>query len=85
MNYIILLYTKPTAHERDPIGVQELIHNISTFNHDDTASVIAHFELLLDEEINDDIIRDAIESIAHHYNSQYPVVSMSYQNKHMVV
>ena len=70
-----------TANERDPIGVQEIIHNISTYIHDDSASIIAHFEILLDEEINEDFRRDAIESIAHHYNYQYPgdiVVSLPY-------
>ena len=75
-----------TAHERDPIGVQEIIHNISTSIHDDPASIIAPFEILLDEEIDDDFLRDAIESIEHHYNSQYPGdVSMPYQNEHTVV
>ena len=33
---------------------------------------VYHFELLLDEEINDDFLRDVIESIAHYYNSRYP-------------
>ena len=80
-----VLQTTPTAHERDPIDVQEIIQNISTFIHDDPASIIAPFELLLDEEINDDFLRDAIESIAHHYNSQYPGVSMPYQNEHSMV
>ena len=60
--------------------MQEIIQNISTSIHDDPASIIAPFELVLDEEINDDILRDAIESITHHYNFQYPGVSMPYQN-----
>ena len=41
----------PTAHERDPIGVQDIIQNISTSIHDDPASIIAPFEILQDEEI----------------------------------
>ena len=41
-----------TAHERDPIGVQEIIQNSPSSIHDDPASIIAHFEILLDEEIN---------------------------------
>ena len=71
----------PTAHDRDPIGVQEIIQNSSTSTHDDPAP----FELLLDEEIEDDFLRDAIESIEQYYNSQYPGVSMSYQNEHTMV
>ena len=66
----------------------EIIQNSSTSIHDDPASIISPFELLLDEEMNDDFLRDAIESIAHYYNSQYPgdsVVSMPYQNEHTVV
>ena len=82
---MFLLYTTLTAHERDPISVQEIIQNISTSIHDDPASIIAHFELLLDEEINDDFLRDAMESIAHHYNFQHPGVSMPYQNEHSMV
>ena len=50
-------------------GVQEIIQNISTSIHDDPASIIPPFELLLDEEINDNFLRDVIESIAHCYNS----------------
>ena len=57
---ISLLYTQPTAHERDPIGVQEIIQFVSTSIHDYPASIIAPFEILLDEEINDDFFRDAI-------------------------
>ena len=55
----------PTTYEHDPIGVQEIIQNILTSIHDAPASIIAPFEILLDEEINDDFLRDAIESIAH--------------------
>ena len=62
--------------------MQEIIQNISTSIHDDPESIIALSELLLDEEINDDFLRDAIESIAHHYNSQYPRVSIPYQSEH---
>ena len=62
--------------------MQEIIQNISTSNHDDPAP----FELLLDEEIDDDFLRDAIESIAQYYNSQHPGdVSMPYQNEHTMV
>ena len=65
--------------------MQEIIQNSSTSIHDDPASIIAPFELLLDEEIDDDFLRDAIESIAQYYNSQYPGdVSMPYQNEHTV-
>ena len=48
--------------------------------HDDPPSILPPFELLLDEDINDDFLRNAFESIAHHYNSQYTgdiVVSIS--------
>ena len=77
---------QPTAHDRDPIGVQEIIQNISTSIHDDPTSIIPPFELLLDEEVNDEFLRDAIESIAQYYNSQFPGdVSMPYQNKHTMV
>ena len=72
----------PAARERDPIGVQEIIQNISTSIHDDPASIIAPFELLLD------FLPDAFESITYYYNSQYLgdiVVIMSYQNEHTVV
>ena len=62
----------PTANEREPIGVQESIHKISTSIHDDPPSIIAPFEILLDEEINDDFIRDSIESIAQYYNFLIP-------------
>ena len=68
--------------------MQEIIQNISISIHDDPASIIVPIEILLDEEIDDDVLRDAIESIAHHYDSQYPgdiVVSMQYQNEHTVV
>ena len=66
--------------------MQEIIQNISTTIHDDPASIIVPFELLLDKEIFDDFLRDVIEYIAHHFNSQYPGdVGMSYQNEHMVV
>ena len=66
--------------------MQEIIQNRLTSIHDDPASVIAPFELLLDEEIDDDFLRDAIESIAQYYNSQYPGdVSMPYQNEHTMV
>ena len=66
--------------------MQEIIQNSSTSIHDDPASIIAHFELLLDEEIDDDFLRDAIESIAQYYSSQYPGdVSMPYQNEHTVI
>ena len=41
----------PTAHERDPIGVQEIIHNISASIHDDPESIISPFEILLDEKL----------------------------------
>ena len=61
--------------------MQEIIQNSSTSTHDDPDP----FELLLDEEIDDDVLRDAIESIAQYYNSQYPGVSMSYQNEHTMV
>ena len=54
-----------TVTEWEPIGLQEIMNNISTSIHDDPASMIAHFELLLDEEIN-----DAIESITQYYNFQ---------------
>ena len=65
--------------------MQEIIQNSSTSIHDDPASIIAPFELLLDEEIDDDFLRDAIESIAQYYTSQYPGdVSMPYQNEHTV-
>ena len=47
--------------------------------------MIHGFEQLLDEEIDDDFLRDAIESIAQYYNSQYPGVSMSYRNEHTMV
>ena len=62
--------------------------NVILSIHDDPAWIIAPFEILLDEESNDYSLRDAIESIAHHYNSQYPgdiVVSMPYPDKHTVV
>ena len=76
----------PTAHDRDPIGVQEIIKNISTSTHDDPASITAPFQLLLDGEIHDDFLRNAIESIEQYYNSQYQGdVSMLYQNEHTVV
>ena len=68
--------------------MQEIIQNISTSIHDDPASIIAPLEQLLDEEINDDCLRGAIESIVYHYNSQNPgdiVASMLYQNEHTVV
>ena len=66
--------------------MQEIIQNISTSTHDDPASIIAHFELLQDEEIDDDFLRDAIKYIAQYYNYQYPGdVSMPYQNEHTVV
>ena len=66
--------------------MQEIIQNSSTSIHDDPASIIAPFELLLDEEIDDDFLQDAIESIAQHYDSQYPGdVNMPYQNEHRVV
>ena len=42
--------------------------------------MIHHRVYRLDEDINDDFLRDAIKSIAHHYNSHYPgniVVSIS--------
>ena len=45
---------------------------ISTSIHDDPPSIIPPFKLLLYEYINDDFLRDAIEYIARHYNSQYP-------------
>ena len=57
-----------TAHECDHIGVHEIVHNISTSIHDDPASIIAPFEILLDEEINDYLLRDAIDSIAQYFN-----------------
>ena len=66
--------------------MQEIIQNNSTSIHEDHASIITPFELLLDEEIDDKFLRDAIESIAQYYNSQYPGdVSMPYQNEHPVV
>ena len=66
--------------------MQEIIQNSSKSIHDDPASIIAPFELLLEEEIDDDFLRDAFESIAQYYNSQYPGdVSMPYQNEHTVV
>ena len=66
--------------------MQEIIQNSATSIHDDPASIIAPFELLLDEEIDDDFLRDAIEYIAQYYNSQDPGdVGMSYQNEHTVV
>ena len=66
--------------------MKEIIQNSSTSIHDDPASIIAPFELLQDEEIDDDFLRDAIESIAQYYNSQHPRdVSMPYQNEHTVV
>ena len=66
--------------------MQDIIQNSSTSIHDAPASIIAPFELLLDEEIDDDFLRDAIESIAQYYNSQYPGdVSMPYQNEHTVI
>ena len=66
--------------------MQEIIQNSSTSIHDDPAWIIAPFELLLDEEIDDDFLRDAIESIAQYYNSQHPGdVSMPYQNEHTVI
>ena len=67
--------------------MQEIIQNSSTSVHDDPASIIAPFELLLDEEIDDNFLRDAFESIAQYYNSQYlGYVSMPYeQNEHTVV
>ena len=40
----------PTAHDRDPVGVQDIIQNSSTSTHDDQASIIAPFDLLLDED-----------------------------------
>ena len=65
--------------------MQETIQNSSTSIHDDPSSIIAPFELLLDGEIDDDFLRDAIESVAQCYNSQYPGdVSMPYQNEHTV-
>ena len=39
-----------TSYDRDPIGVQEIIQNISTSTHYDPASIIAPFGLLLDED-----------------------------------
>ena len=74
--------------------MQDIIQNSSTSVHDDPTSIIAHFELLLDEEIDGDFLRDAIESIAQYYHSQYPQyynsqypgdVSMPYQNEYTVV
>ena len=66
--------------------MQEIIQNGSTSIHDDPASIIAPFELLLDEEIDDYFLRDAIKYIAQYYNSPYPGdVSMPYQNEHPVV
>ena len=61
--------------------MQDIIQNSSTSTHGDPAP----FELLLDEENEDDFLRDAIESIAQYYNYQYPGVSMSYQNEHTMV
>ena len=66
--------------------MQDIIQNSSTSIHDDPVSIISPFELLLDEEIDDDFLRDAIESIAQYYNSQYPGdVSMPCQNELPVV
>ena len=76
----------PTAHEHDPNGVQEIIQNISASIHDDPASIIATFEILIYEEINDDFLRYAIESIVQYYNFRYHGdVSMPYQNEYTVV
>ena len=52
--------------------MQEIIQNIATSIHDDPTSIIPPFELLLDEDINDDFLRDVIEPIAQYYNSRYP-------------
>ena len=62
----------PTAKECEPIGVQEIMQTISTSIHDDPASIIAPFELLPHEDINDDFLRDDIEYIAQYCNFQYP-------------
>ena len=52
--------------------MQEIIQNIATLIHDDPISIILPFELLIDEEISDDFLRDTIESIARYYFSRYP-------------
>ena len=66
--------------------MQEIIQSISTSTHENPASIITPFELLLYEEMDDDFLRDAIESIAQYYNYQYTAdVSMPYQNEHSMV
>ena len=53
MKYLIIYFffrRYQTVHDRDPIGVQEIIQNISTSTHDDPVSIIAPFNLLLDED-----------------------------------
>ena len=71
MNYFIIFSSLDDANSRQ---------TISTSIHDDPPSIIAPSEILLDEEINDDFLRDATESIAQYYNFRYPGdVSMPYQ------
>ena len=65
--------------------MQEINQNSSTSIHDDPASIIAPFGLLLDEEIDDDFLRDAIEFIAQYYSPHPGDVSIPYQNEHTVI
>ena len=71
--------------------MQEIIQNVAISIHDGPTSIIPPFELLLDEDsslvlLDEDFLRDAIESIAQYYNARYTGdVSMPYQNKHTVV
>ena len=58
----------PTANKCEPNSVQKIMPNFSTYVHDDPASIIAPFEILLDEESNHDFLRDAIKYIASYYN-----------------
>ena len=78
----------PTANEREHIGVQEMIQTISTSIYHHPVLIIAPFEILLDEEINDDFLQDAIEYIAQYYHFRYPgnvSIYMPYQIEHTVV
>ena len=64
MNYLILYcFFRQMAKAKicEPIGVPEIMQNISTSIHDDPINDYSSFELLSDDEINNDFLRDAIE------------------------
>ena len=78
MHYLILYFFFRRYQQHTTVILLVCKRSFKIFQH--PASIIAPFELLLDEEIDDDFLRDAIKSIAQYYNSQYPGdVSMPYQ------